>query len=196
MVNRQGLGILMSVVVLSLPVCADTSKDQYKRGVRAERQADYDAAYAYFKQAHTLTPNDAKYFAAYMRMRLTASKEHLRTGELLRNVGSLAEAMVEFQRAVQIDGSSFIAQQELRNTAEMIRRQERQKSVPKVEAPKAAEELAESVELKPLSNAAMTLHLTANADTLYKTIGKLAGINVIVASSRRRFGVPYCRTPF
>ena len=36
------------------------------------------------------------------------------------------------------------------------------------------------MELLPLSNAPITLHMTANADTAYKTICKLAGINVII----------------
>jgi len=36
------------------------------------------------------------------------------------------------------------------------------------------------VELQPLSNAAISMRMTANADTAYKTICKMAGINVII----------------
>ena len=36
------------------------------------------------------------------------------------------------------------------------------------------------MELQTLSNASITLHLTVNADTAYKTICKLAGINVVI----------------
>ena len=107
--------------------------------------------------------------------------EHVRTGQNLLNTGALTQAMAEFQRAVEIDTSSFMAQQELRRTADLIRRQERLRSAPKAESPdKTAQESGESVELLPLSNAPITLHLTVNSDTAYKTICKLAGINVIV----------------
>jgi general secretion pathway protein D len=182
MFNRQRLAILMVVLTLSLPAYADRGNDAYKNGVRAQRQGNYDAAYAYYKQAYTLTPNNAKYFAAYTRMRFDAASQHVHTGQLLRNTGTLTQALAEFQRAVDIDGSSFMAQQELRRTADMIRRQERQRSLPKLESPlaKLTQEIADSVELQPLSNAAITLRMTANADVAYKTICKIAGINVSI----------------
>src|ERR1700737_3048802 len=176
MVKRQSLAIAIVFTALSLPAYADRGNDAYKNGVRAERQADYDAASAYYKQAYTLTPNNPKYFTAYTRIRFNAANQHVHTGQLLRNTGALTEALAQFQRAVEIDSSSFIAQQELRRTADMIRRQERQRSVPKVESPlgKLAEDAGESVELQPLSNAPITMHLTVNADAAYKTIGKIA----------------------
>jgi hypothetical protein len=39
-----------------------------------------------------------------------------------------------------------------------------------------AEGIGEALELQPLSNAAIALRMTANADAAYKTIGKLAGL--------------------
>ena len=94
----------------------------------------------------------------------------------------MTQALAEFQRAVEIDASSFIAQQEVRVTADMIRRKERQRAAPKADVPaaKVADLLADLVELQPLSNAPITLHLTVNSDAAYKTICKLAGINVIM----------------
>jgi general secretion pathway protein D len=179
--NRQLLAILMVAIMLSPRAYADKASDAFKHGVQAERKADFDAAFTYYKQAYTTSPNNAKYFSTYTRVRTEASQRHAHAGELLRNTGVLTEALLEFQRAVAIDGSSFIAQQELRSTADMIRRQERLKSTPKVEPPvKAAEELASSVELLPLPNTSITLHMTVNADAAYKTICKLAGINVVI----------------
>src|SRR5439155_22578020 len=140
-------------------------------GARAERQADYDAAYGYYKQAHTLTPKDPKYFAAYTRLRFNAAAQHAHSGQLLRNSGALKEALAEFQRAVEIDASSFVAQQDLRNTADLIRRRERQAAAPKVEAaPPRIPEEPQTVELQPLPNTTITLHLTVNSDAAYKTI--------------------------
>jgi general secretion pathway protein D len=172
----------MILAALSLPAHADRGGDAYNHGVRAQKAAKFDEAFGYFKQAYTLTPNNPKYLAAYTRMRFSVSSQHIHAGQLLRNTGNLTEAMTEFQRAVEVDSASFMAQQELRRTADMIRRQEQQKSAPKVESPleKRAQEVGEGVELKPLSNAPISLRLTANADVAYKTICKLAGINVFI----------------
>lgn len=181
MVNRQLLAILMVATALRPPAYADGASDAFKHGAQAERKADYDAAFTYYKQAYALSPIKAKYFAAYTRMRSNAAQRHGHAGQLLRNTGALTEALVEFQRAVEIDGSNFLAQQEVRRTADMIRRQERQRSLPKAEPPaKSSEDIAASVELQPLPNAAITLHMTVNADAAYKTICKLAGINVVI----------------
>ena len=175
------------MIAVGVPAYADRGDDAFKHGVRAEHEQNLDAAYAYYKQAYTITPGNPKYFAAYTRMRFNAAMQHVRAGQLHRNTGALAEAIAEFQRAVEIDATNFIGQQELRSTADMIRRQERQKTQPKVESPlaKLVEGAGESVELQPLSNAPLTLHLTANADAVYKTIGKLAGINVVIDADYR-----------
>jgi len=137
MVNRQRLAVLMVITALCVPAYADRGQDAFKHGDQAERKVDYDAAAAYYKQAYTLTPGNAKYFAAYMRIALHCRHAACPRGQLLRNTGALKEAMAEFQRGVEIDASSFIAQQELRQTADMIRRQERQRSTPKAESPLA-----------------------------------------------------------
>jgi len=182
MINRQRLAILTIVAALSVPAYADRGKNSYNEGARAERQGNYDAAYTSYKQAYTLDPKNPKYFAAYARMRFNAAAQHVHTGTLLRNTGSLKEALVEFQRAVDLDTSSFVAQQELRRTADMISRQERQRSanIPKSQEPKLTEDVGQPLELQPLSNAPISLFMTATADVAYKTIGKLAGFNVLI----------------
>ena len=182
MPKLQTLGILSIVVAaLSLPAYADKGKDAYNKGVKAQRQENFDAAYGFYKEAHTLTPGNAKYMAAFLHMRFNVANEHVHTGQILRSTGSLAQALTEFQRAVEVDTTSFIAQQELRRTADMIRRQELQKSAPKIEpSSKVGEELAGSLDLRPLSKAPITLRMTANADVAYKTICKLAGLNVLI----------------
>jgi general secretion pathway protein D len=183
MVNRQRLATLLVIVTaLSLPAYADRGSSAYKHGAKAQRKEQYDVAYQFYKQAYTLSPENAKYFAAYTRMRFQAAMQHTRAGQLLRNTGALTQAVAEFQRAVEIDSSSAIAQQELRSTADMIRRRELAKSAPKIEPEpsKLAERLAGSVELRPLSTAPITLRMTADADVAYRTICKLAGINVLI----------------
>src|SRR5271165_1870645 len=182
MLIRQRLAAVMLVLTLSLPANADPGHDAYKQGVQAERHGDTDAAYTFYKKASTLVPSNTKYLAAYTHIRFIAASQHVHKGQILRNAGALEEAMVQFQRAAEMDTSDFIAQQEIRRTAEMIHRREQQRSAPKVESPpaKLPDAAEQTVELQPLSNAAITLHMTAETDVAYKTICKLAGINVVI----------------
>jgi general secretion pathway protein D len=181
MAGVRGVCILLALTLSVLPANADHGNDSYKLGMKAEHEANVDGALGYYKEAYSLAPKNPKYLAAYTRVRFAAATNHVHRGELLRNTGALTEALTEFQRAVDIDSSSFVAQQELRQTADLIRRQEK-RSAPPLESPlaKMAGELPESVELQSISNAPITFHMTANADVAYKTICRLAGINVLM----------------
>jgi general secretion pathway protein D len=180
---HRWLIVLVAVAAWSLPAFADKGSAEYKQGARAESQMNYDSACAHYKQATTLSPNNPQYFSAYARVRFEASMRHVHTGQLLLNTGALTDALAEFQHASELDTSSFIAQQEMRRTADMLRKQERQRSLPPAQAPsgKLPEGVGESLELHALSDAAISLHMSATStDVVYRTIGKLAGLNVLI----------------
>ena len=184
MINRQVVALGLLLLACMLPVYADRAGDAFKHGVQAERRGDFDGAYSYYRQAYTAAPNQPKYFEAFTRMRFNAASQHVRAGQLLRNTGSMPEALKEFQKAVEIDATNFIASQEIRRTTDMLRRQEKRKSEPDPGIKSPGDALADAppqgIELKPLSTAPITLHMTVNADLAYKTICKLAGINVAI----------------
>jgi len=102
--------------------------------------------------------------------------------QIFRDAGKLDEALAEFQRAAEIDPSSFIAQQELRRTQQMIR--EAQNPTPQASAGASAlrrrlDSAQGPVELAPIANVPITLKLTEDTKVIYETIGKLAGINLL-----------------
>jgi general secretion pathway protein D len=185
------LRILMSLIVVvsvGLAAAADKGSSAYKAGVRAETENNYDAAYQAYKQAYNSKPGDPKYLAAYMRMRFYAAAEHIRKGQALRDDGKMQEAVAEFRLAMEIDSTNFSAQQEIRRTAEVMRRQAREEEAAasgKAQAASLAQQAEEAegpIELEPKSDSPMTLRLSANADVVYKTIGKLAAVNVLIDS--------------
>ncbi len=171
------------IIILSVPVMghADQANALYKQGVQAEAKNKYDEAFQAYSQAHSLKPKDARYFTAFTRMRLYAAVEHVRQGQLLRDSGKLQEAAAEFQRAAEIDPTNFMAKGEAVRTEEMIRKKAKGESAPKTRSPldKLADEVGGPVELVPLSNTLINLRLTEGASMVYKTIAKLAGINVL-----------------
>src|ERR1700674_3812317 len=114
------------ILVIGAPTFSDQASTAYKRGVSAESQTQYDAAVEAYSEAHRLKTKDPEYLAAYLRVRAIAAAEHLRKGQVLRDSLKLQEALAEFQRAAEIDGTDYAAQQELQRTADMIRKQAQQ----------------------------------------------------------------------
>lgn len=176
--------VLLSLLLcLSLPAFADQAKSLWEKGADAEARQNYEGAYDYYKQAYALKPKDLKYRASYERTRFQAAASRVHRGQMLRDAGNLDEALAEFQKALEIDGSSFIAQQELRRTQQMIRDAKNpppQASAAGTSALRRRLESAQGpVELAPISNIPITLKLTEDTKVIYETIGKLAGINVL-----------------
>src|SRR5271157_1716824 len=169
----------------SLPAAAtDKAKALYKQGLDAEIRQDYETAYTYYHQAYELKPDDITYRASFERIRFFASASHVHKGQLLEKSGKLQEALTEFEQAIAIDPSSFIAQQEANKIRRAIKQAE-QPSQPVASAAaqsamhKRMEEAGGPVELAPIANTPITLKLSEDTKTIYETIGKLAGINVL-----------------
>ncbi len=174
--------LLLVLLCLSLPTFADQAKTLYEKGADAEARQNYEQAYDFYKQAYALKPKDLKYRSSYERTRFLSAASHVHRGQILRDAGKLDEALVEFQKAIEIDPSSFIAQQEMRRTQQMIR--EAQNPPPQASAGATAlrrrlDSAQGPVELAPISNVPITLKLTEDTKVIYETIGKLAGINVL-----------------
>src|SRR5580700_5851681 len=104
--------LLLLVAVVTLPAIADKAKDLYLKGQDAEARLNYEAAYDLFKQAHDLKPRDLRYRAAFERIRFEAAASIVHQGQGLRDAGKLDEAVADFQKALAIDPSLFIAKQE------------------------------------------------------------------------------------
>ena len=157
------------------------AKSLYEKGRAAEVRQDYIAAYNFYHQAYQLKPSDLRYRASFEYVRFLASASYVHQGEILVKAGKLQEGLTNFEQATAIDASSFIAQQQANKTRLLI-----QKSLSPAPAPttesgltKRMEEAAGPVELAPIAQTPITLKLTEDAKTVYETIGKLAGINVL-----------------
>ena len=181
MKRLQILWAMFLVLAVSLPGHADQASGAFKRGVQAEAANKYDEAFQAYSQAHTLKPKDAKYFTAYTRLRFYAALEHIRQGQVLRDSGKLQEALIEFQRGADMDHTNFVAKEEARRTEDIIRKQSRKKEEgpAPTQLDKLAEEAAGPIELTPISNTLINLRLSETSTMVYKTIAKLAGINVL-----------------
>ena len=182
MTFRPALALLL-LFGLILPSSAESSRSLYNKGKDAEARQNYEQAYDFYKKAYDQTPKDVSYRSAYERLRFLAGASHVHRGQLLRESGRLQEAMVEFQKAAEIDPSSAIAKQEIRVTQQML--DSANAPAPQTSAPapnvlqKMVQQAGGPVELGSIPNVPINLKITEDSKVIYETIGKLAGINVL-----------------
>jgi general secretion pathway protein D len=173
--------VLLCVGVGLLAAGCPKGGDQYNAGQKAENIQDYDTALQFYQKALASDPRNATYRIKLNQLRFEAGEFHVKKGVELREKGDLQGAAAEFQRASTLDPSSPVAIQELRRTLDQIneaaRKQDEQASG--MEEPGAGELASAPPELKPLSNAPITLKMTNDVKIIFDTIGKFAGINVI-----------------
>jgi general secretion pathway protein D len=174
--------LLIGAVLPALASNDKAAKALFQKGKDAEVRQDYIAAYNFYHQAYQLKPADLTYRAAFEYVRFLASASYVHQGEILVKAGKLQEGLTDFEQALAIDPSSFIAQQEATKTRALL--QKALSPVPPAPTTESAltkrmEEAAGPVELSPISQTPITLKLTEDGKTVYETIGKLAGINVL-----------------
>ena len=174
------IGLLVLLAIL--PAIADKAKTIYEKAQDAEARQNYVAAYDLYKQAYDLKPTDLRYRTSFERMRSRVAQEIVHQGQVLRDDGKLQEAVAEFQKAIGIDPSLFIAQQELKRTLQMINDANNpppQAAGPPSSLERRIKEAGGPVELAPISNVPITVKLTEDSKVIYQTIGQLAGVNVL-----------------
>jgi general secretion pathway protein D len=175
--------LLLLVAVVTLPAIADKAKDLFAKGQDAEARQQYEVAYGFFKQAYDLKPKDLRYRASFERIRFEAAATMVHNGQKLREEGKLDEAVAEFQKALALDPSLFIAKQELNRTLKIINDQRNpppQAAGPPIGLERKVHDASGPVELAPISNIPITVKMLATkSDVVYRTVGQLAGVNVL-----------------
>ncbi len=152
-----------------------------KRGAEAEVREDYDAAFESYRQAHLLKPSDLRYKTHFERARFSAAAAHVDRGRVMRESGDYNGALTEYERALAIDGSNQLAQQEILVVERLINASPTSSlDLPASLGPSAdVASLSEPLKLKPMSTDTVTLHMVADTKEIYQAIGKSVGLNVI-----------------
>lgn len=179
---------LLGIVCMMVPVARaeDSAKKLFKKGQDAEAREDFQAAYEFYHKAWLRTPTDVRYKTAYERLMPEASYVHLAQGRKLREAGDYTGAITEFLRALEINPSLEIAQQEIQLTRQKMAEANPKGEIvtpPKVSPDEMMINSAEApVELKPISSESLTIHANEDSKVVYQTICKQAGLNVLFDS--------------
>ncbi len=179
------LTLLLAALTSVAPLYAASARHLFKQGKTAEAKDDYIGAYEAYHQAHLQKPTDLRYKEASLRLSVAASAEYISRGRKLRDQGQYNEALTDFLRALDVSPSNEAADQEIRKTRDLINGVPAAQATPSDTSVSARQEqrelasISSPVELKPLSNEPITLHMVADTKVIYQTIGKIAGVNIL-----------------
>jgi general secretion pathway protein D len=185
--NPRGCAAVLMAALLALAgnlsAHAQTAGGWENRGVKAELSQDYDAAYEAYLKAHQKKPSDLRYQERLDRMRFQAAAVHVDRGRVMRQSGDIAGALNQFTRALQIDPGNEAAAQEIQITRNLDQTpgasnapagfsdtSSQLRDISGISAP---------LELKPVSDDPITLHMVEDSKNIYQAIGKMAGLNVL-----------------
>jgi general secretion pathway protein D len=155
------------------------AKTLYQNGQTAEAKDDPITAYEDYYQAWKMEPKNLRYKTAYERLRFLAAAAHVSRGEKLSAQGDQTGALTEYLRALEIDPSNELAHQDIQKTRDKLSSKPNQEtSIPENKTEELTE-VGSPVQLKPISNEPLTLHMTEDSKVIYQTVGKAAGINVL-----------------
>jgi general secretion pathway protein D len=180
-----GIVLVAALVLTGLSATklqAQSANSLYKSGQSAETRQDYDAAFDFFQKANAKNPKELGYRTALYRVRQTASSSHLTKGLKLLQSGDQQAALAEFLHAAAIDPGNEAAQQAITHLRQKggLPASESEAAVPEISSDQQdINSISAPVDLKPLSNEPLTLHMTEDAKVIYQAIGKAAGVNVL-----------------
>lgn len=179
-------------MLAALPLSAawgQAASGYYRHGQMSMAAKNYDQAYADFRKALELKPDDVQYELATQRAQFAAANAHIQRGEQYKAAKQYPEAATEMQRAEAIDPANFIAGQELEAISDLMHPPAPLPGEPVgTTAANALEErlarAAGPTELGPVASTILK-DFSANGDprSAYLAAGKLAGLNVLFDSS-------------
>lgn len=179
-------GVSACTLLLSLCPLAVAKKDPspkalYQAGLTAEAKDDPISAYNDYAKAYHKQPKNLRYKTAYNRLKYVAAATFVSSGEKLAAQGDFTNAMTQYLRALEIDPSNAMAEQDIQAAKRKLSipvSGNRENSIPEGEQAEL-DEVEAPVELKPVSDEPITLHMTEDSKIVYQTVGKAAGINVL-----------------
>lgn len=159
---------------------SETARSFFKQGQAAEARQDYDAAFNDYRKAMFDEPGDLRYKAACERIRPLASAQHVDRGNEWKQNGKVTAALTEYLRATAIDPSNSAAEQAIASLQTHITPVPQKSDIPQFPGDRQKlTAIAQPVELHPISDEPITLHMVEDSKIVYESIGKAAGVNVL-----------------
>ena len=171
----------LALALLALVAFASCSGYRsFREAQYAEVAGDWDAAVLHYMELVTTDPADLRYRAGLLRAKTQAAHAHFEQGRKLQEAGRNRDALLEIQRAVQLDPTNQYALTELEKIRTRIESSDR--------GPKTISQLKEDARgaepmppvLSPRSDEPITFDFPdATFMEIYRAIGQAFGFNIV-----------------
>jgi general secretion pathway protein D len=172
------------------------SREAFRQQDRADTSQSVDDSLRKSGNAQKKDPGNAQYKLDGYRVRFEAAQFHVTQGIRHLEKHESRLALREFETALSIDPSCMIARQELEYTKQLIAAEppqgqsspgaapsDKQPAATIAAAPERGQQDSSLMEqppaLNPMSKEPVTLKMNEDSRIVFRTIGKLAGVNVI-----------------
>ena len=191
---RSSLALALSLALFCPPEAAartnkgDVLLAQAEAEVAKETTTAIDAGYRLALQALETDRNEVEYQLEMNRLRSLCAQYHVYDGQIARDKGQLAEAVVEFQKAVALDPAYILASRELSRIQKMISSPESTLDHPLARQLQQDEERNSRATQVPKLRTNLTRPLPVikvnqnGGSAVFLTLGKEAGIRVLFDS--------------
>jgi len=184
--HRRGRSALLaSTLALAALVATGCSSYRVLRNAElAEARQDWDEAVVHYLELTERDAGNVRWRTALLRARLRAAQEHFQTGRRFHEAGVPERALVEYQRAVQLDPTNQYAQVEY----EKLRRELEQQQTDTGPTPtldemkrRQRDTPAQPPTLNPRSESPISLDFPEPQSmfAIYQALGKAFGINIL-----------------
>jgi general secretion pathway protein D len=168
---------LAAASLAALTACA--ASGAFRNGERAERRRDYDQAVVEYSRAVHEHPDKLHYKKSLERARLRASEVHADVGRRLTGRGLYKEALDEFRLALDLNPSSPMLQDEVRQVEALRQAGTPATSIDTIKD-RARERSLAGLVLGPEARQPLGLSFrNASLREAYLTLGKTAGVNFV-----------------
>jgi len=159
---------LMLVVIMALWGCVTFSQN-YKLGVEAALNKDWDKAVELYEKAYKENPKNSVYRLALQRAKVSASLFHLYAARRLASEDQKEEALKEYEKSLYFNYSRLIAD-EVKSLSEGPLKDEKPEEI-RIEPPVKLKVGSETIELR--------FRQQTSLRSIFQALGKSASINII-----------------
>ncbi len=171
------------VAAAAIAVAGCTSYQLIRQAERAEASQQWDEAVAHYIDLLDRDPGNVRWRSALLRARMRASQDHFTIGRRYLDAGSPERALVEYERAVELDPTNQYAQVERDKVRDHLATAAKNAEPPTLDElkQKARNATAQPPVLNPRSRTPISLDFPQPQSlfAIYRALGKAFGINIM-----------------
>jgi len=164
---RKPALIAILALIIAAGACQTLSLD-YRQGVQAEMNRNYDEAIRQYQKAALEHPNESVYRLALVRARLAGSLFYLHEARTLVQQNKKKEAEASYRRCLAIDPQNFMAATELQA---LLAPPKPAKPADRIEGPVRLKGAGEALDLSFRNEVSLR--------SIFQTLGRVAGVNFL-----------------